>query len=180
MRIQVTKQMIDEVFDFIEGRRQKNGGYVLRKVRGKDFPFNLLRQPEEASVLSEYMDGELQSNIMNKYHLNNKDYTNVFRRVRNRYAKRIELYWNFISVMELIEPILQQPIEEIVAVKGKKIDSVIMACYRKDIMTIGDLIDAFTQYEVVVLVKQLNLEHGNKEIVFGDIRAACYKLLDSL
>lgn len=170
MEIKVTKQMIDDCFDFIEGRRKKDGGRVLREVRGAKFPASLLLQENEQSALVDYMNGVNQKTIATRYNLPQRN--NVFQIMKFRYAWQIELYWTYTAVTEFLKPVFSLPLEQVLPV-GKKTDTTLIACYAEDIMTVGDFITTFTKYEVVVLKYRLKVEK-TKDLVFNSIREACY------
>ena len=178
MDIKVTKQMIDATFDFIEGRRTKKegNGVVLRGVRGAKFPESLLREPNEESPFSYYMDGKKQAVIATKFNMP-KNMPVVYGRVGRRYARQIELYWTYTAVMEFIKPVCDKTIEKVFPT-GTSFDPLIVRCYAQEIATIGDFLNAFVHYEVTTIRKHLiRAEIEIFDAVFANIRAACYALL---
>lgn len=178
MEIEVTKQMIDATFDFIEGRRTKkeSSSVVLRGVRGAKFPESLLREPNEETPLSCYMDGEKQAVIATKFNMP-KNMPVVYGRVGQRYARQIELYWTYTAVMEFIKPVCDELIENIFPT-GKDFDPLIVRCYAQEITTIGDFLNTFVRYEVMTVKKRLiRAEIEVFDAIFANIRAACYALL---
>lgn len=176
MEVEITKQMIDELFDFIEGRRIKKeqGGVVLRGVRGAKFPASLLIEPSEESPLTYYMDGIEQKHIAEKFNVSNR--TSTFQKIKAKYARQIELYWTFTLVMDFLKPVLEMPIEEIFPKGEKQFDSAIVLCYQYEIMTVGDFLTSFVRYEVVTMKRRLRIAMFI-DTIFGNIRETCYGLL---
>ena len=179
--IVVSKQMIDEVFDFIEGRRIKKKSkiktIILRGIRGENFPYNLLRREGEISPLSRYMDGVKQSDISKEFNLP-KDNT-TYRRLGLRYAKKLELYWNYKYVMSFTTSVLQKKIEDVFP-RGGECETVLLSCYALNIVTVEDFINLFVRNEVkIIRTSLLKIRTELFDIVFKAIRNSCYQLLEN-
>ena len=177
--IKVSKQMIDEVFDFIEGRRvKKESGakmIVLRGVRGAKFPQSLLRGQDEVSPLSRYMDGIKQVDIAAEFDLPTDNAT--YRRLGVRYAKKLELFWTYTAVMEFISPVLDIKIESVFPTEGEG-EAVLLKCYQLGVTTVKDFLNLFVRYEVRT-VRVFFLKCGTVifDTIFKKIRRNCYSLL---